>query len=227
MDTGVNNLDHMGRCMTPDEVSTLARQRYNAVGDAFFSDDELYTLQWAGQMELAVETLCIRKVFSTTTVVGQQEYAKPSTCISIKSVTYDGMKLIKITDRQDNELTLNNSMTTVQGTPQYYWEWGDNIELRSLPDDTKTLKIYCFSRPQTVSAITTLDVPVQYHPAIADYLIAKMAGKDKNFEAAQYYGGMWAQAKSDAKRQERKNIRGDAFSRVMTEEEMPTINGNV
>lgn len=207
--------------MTPGDIATYARQRYNAVNDTFFADTELYTMIWHAQMELARETYCIRKVYTTTTVVSQQEYQKPTTCFSVKRITYNGRKLFKITDREDDALTLNNQVTAATGTPQYYWEWDTAIELRPVPDDTQTLKIYSYDLPQQVSAGSTLDVPARYHQDIADFLNWQMCAKDKNFEAAAFYQNSWLKRVADAKRYERKLLRGDSFTHVLDEESLP------
>ncbi len=207
--------------MTPTELVTYARQRYNAVTDTFFSDTELYTLIWAAQTELAKETMCIRRVYTTTTVVSQQEYQKPAAAFSIKKITYNGQKLFKITDREDDALTLNNAVTTATGAPQYYWEWDTALELRPVPDDTLTLKIYTYDLPQIVTSVTTLDVPPAYQIGIADYMNWHMCNKEKNFQAGSQYQQMWMKNVADAKRQEKKRIRGDSFAHVLDEETLP------
>lgn len=207
--------------MTPGDVVTFARQKYNAATDDFFTDSEMYTAIYAAQMELAMETKCIRKVYSTTTVIGQQEYQRPTNAFSIKRITYNGLKLYKITDREDDAITLNNQTTTATGSPQYYSEWDTALELRPVPDTVNALKIYTFDMPGAVSAITTLDVPTRYHPFLAEYLVSQMATKDKNFQAAAQYAQMWAKRVQDAKRYEQKFLRGDAFSHVLDEENLP------
>jgi hypothetical protein len=185
--------------MTPSDVITFARQKYNAVTDTFFSDAELYTAIYAAEMELALESKCIRRVYTTSTVIGQQEYQRPTNAISIKRITYNGLKLYKITDREDDAITLNNQTTTATGSPQYYSEWDTALELRPVPDSVNTLKIYTFDAPSTVSAVTTLDVPTRYHPFLAEYLVSQMAAKDKNFQAAAQWSQIWAKRVSDSK----------------------------
>ncbi len=207
--------------MTPGDVITLARQKWNAVTDTFFSDAEFYTLLYAAQMELALETNCIRNVYTTTTVAGQQEYQKPTNAYAIKRVTYNGLKLYKITDREDDAITLNNQTTTATGAPQYYSEWGTAIELRPVPDSALTLKMFTYDMPSTVTAVTVFDVPTRYHVSLADYLVGHMATKEKNFSAAAQYMAMWMKKVQDAKRYEQKFLRGDAFSHVLDEENLP------
>ncbi len=207
--------------MTPGDIITLARQKWNAVTDTFYSDLELYTMIYNAEMDLALETFCIKKVYTTSTVISQQEYQKPTNAFSVKRIVCNGLKLYKITDREDDAITLNNQTTTATGSPQYYSEWGTAIELRPIPDTVVTLQIYTYDMPATVTSISVLDVPTMYHPGIADYLVAHMATKDKNFQAAAQYQTMWAKRVQDAKRYEQKFKRGDAFSHVLDEASLP------
>ncbi len=207
--------------MTPTDITTLARQKWNAVTDTFYSDAELYTMIYNAEMELALETFCIPMVYTTSTVASQQEYQKPTNAFAVKRIVCNGLKLYKITDREDDAITLNNQTTTATGSPQYYSEWGTALELRPIPDSVLTLKIYTYDMPSVVTAVTTLDVPTRYHVGIADYLVAHMATKDRNFQAAAQYQAMWAKRLQDAKRYEQKFKRGDAFSHVLDEASLP------
>ena len=203
--------------MTPTELEEYARQNFNAVGDTFYSQSEIFRHIFNAQMELARETNCIRNVYTTSTAIGTQEYDKPTNCLSIKRVSFNGVKLIPIDMREDDALTGNNAATTATGTPVYYFEWDDSIYLRPVPDAVGTLKIFSFDMPQEVSATSTLDVPERYHHDIADYILARMALKDKNTNLHQYYKALWNEAKDKAVRSERKILRGDAFRAVNDE----------
>lgn len=207
--------------MTPQEIGEYARQQWNAVSDAFFSDDELYRHVYAAQMELALHSDCIREILTTSTVASQQEYAKPTNCVKIKRITYDGLKLFKVSDREDDALTNNNSSTSTTGTPEYYYEWGDSIFLRPIPAAVGTLKIFSLNQPQEVTSLSTMEVPTRYHLKIADYLLWKMAAKEKNFEAASEFGALWQKHLKEAKDFERKALRGDSFATVGDENSLP------
>jgi hypothetical protein len=207
--------------MTPQEIGEYARQQWNAVGDQFFSDDELYRHVYAAQMELALHSDCIREILTTSTVADQQEYSKPTNCVKIKRITYNGLKLFKVTDREDDALTLNNSNTTSTGTPEFYSEWGDSVFLRPIPAEVGTLKIFSFNQPQEVTSLSTMEVPTRYHLKVADYLLWKMATKEKNFEAAGEYAALWLKHLKEARDFERKALRGDSFATVGDENTLP------
>jgi len=203
--------------MTPSELNTYCRQRYNATADNFFSDTELYSYMYDAQMQLARETKCIKAVYSSSTVASQNEYDKPSRSVSIKRVTYGGKKLVKINDKLDDYLTGGDQDTTSTGEPQYYWDWGTTIHLRPTPDAIGTLKIYSFDVPDTVLATGTFNVPLRYHLDLADFVLFMMALKDKNFDVAAIYERSWQTKLSNAKRYESKLARGDAWEGVIPE----------
>lgn len=207
--------------MTPQEIQEYARQQWNAVGDNFFSDDELYGHIYSAQMDLALKSDCIREIFTTSTVADQQEYAKPTNCVKIKRVTYDTMPLKKLTDREYYSQSLSNSTTTVTGTPSAYYEWGASIFLDPTPAEALTLKIFCFNQPQAVTSASTMEVPTRYHLKVADFLLWRMALKDKNFDAAAAFRDLWNAHVKEAQDFERKALRGDSFSTVGDENSLP------
>lgn len=207
--------------MTPAELNTYARSQWNASSDGFFTDTEMYTYMYDAAMQLARETKCIRNVYTTSTVVDQHEYTRPSRAIAIKRITYEGSKLTKTSDRVDDAMTLNQQETTSTGTPQYYWEWSTTLLLRPVPAAVGTIKIYSYDMPDVVSASSTFDVPTRYHLDMSLFLLAKIAAKDKNFGAAGAYQVAWEKAKTDIKRQEAKLLRGDEFATVIDESLLP------
>lgn len=211
--------------MAPDDIILQARQAYNAVGDSFFSAAELYNLIWQAEQILAIETKCIEDTLTTSTVASQHEYEKPSTCLSVKRVTYDGTSLIPIGFMEDDAVTGYSAATTQTGTPTYYYEWETSIFLRPIPNEVKTLKIWFHAKPQTVTAATTLEVPEEYHMMIVDFLLQHMFGKDGKAAMAAYHMGQWNIQVNRVRTWEAKKRRGnqaaavknlDAFSELST-----------
>lgn len=208
--------------MTLGDLVTFIRQQYNAVGDNFFSDAEIYSLIYAGCMELSRQTRCIRRVYTTSTVASQQEYTRPTNTVMIKRITYNGNKLYPVTMREDDSLTMSNSTTTATGTPQYYFEWSDSIYLRPVPSGVGTLKIFSINQPQAITSASTLEVPERYHLDLADYVLYRMAIKDKNPNTAAEYLSLWRDKVLQAIRFERMALRGDSFTHVQDEDLLPT-----
>jgi hypothetical protein len=201
--------------MTPDDVSGLARQRYNAVGDSFFADTELYNLLWQAQQILAMQTKCIEDVQTTTTVIGQHEYAMPTNAISIKRVTYNGISLIPINFTEDDIVTGFSAATTSTGQPAYYYEWEESIYLRPTPNEALTLKVWFFARPQTVSSTSTLDIKEEYQLGLVDFLLQHMFGKDGKDNMSAYHMNLWNQFVINVGSWEAKRRRGNSAAAVL------------
>lgn len=214
--------------MTPLEINTAARQRYNAVGDDFWSDAEIYNLIWQACLELANEGLLIERVFTTATVASQQEYDWPTNAIAIKRITYDGKKLDQISFREDDTLTLVNQGTAATGTPQCYVVWNNVFYLRPVPSTVGTLKVWAYVEPQTVSSTSTLEVPTEFHMSIVNFILSEMSAKNKNYEGFQHYRGLWEKDVIRAKKLAKRKMTGDAFQIVKNVDILPqTILGTV
>lgn len=204
--------------MTPAEVITAARNKYNSVSDTFFSDSELYHLVYEAEMQIAMECLAIERTFQTTTVSGTQEYDIPELAISIKRVQYDGKRLTRITESEDDVLTFNDQDTTTTGVPAYYQVWHESISLRPIPNDALTLKMWCYCEPDEVSATSVLDVPTFCHPRLVNFVVSEMALKDENTGIAQAYLAKWEQDKMDIKKWAQKKKTGDGYGHVQNED---------
>jgi hypothetical protein len=204
--------------MTPAEIEQAARERYNAVGETFWSQAEILNLIYAACLEISIETKCIERVYTTTTVASTQEYAFPTNAIAIKRVTYNGRKLKPTTFREDDSLTLDNSISTTTGTPAYYVVWNNTIILRPIPDSAVTLKIYSINEADEIDSTSTLEVPTFTHMRIVNYVVSEMYAKDKDFSSAGYYKKLWEQDKLEIKRWLRKRRRTDSFVGVQDEE---------
>lgn len=221
--------------MTPSDVIGFARGKYNAVGDAFFADLDLYQYVYEAQNELSVETECIETTDSSTlTVASQRVYNFPTYCMAIKRLEiFDSsgnpIKLEKITFREDDSISLLNSSSTTVGFPQFYETWNQQIYLRPIPDTSNLiLKFYYYKEPATVTAVSTLEVPSIFHMDLVNYVVREMYAKDQNAPMIAYWNGRWEQSKSKIKRWMQKRKRSDAFTVVQNEEALAvTITGPV
>jgi hypothetical protein len=200
--------------MTPTQIEQAARERYNAVGETFWSQSEMLSLIYAACLEISIETKCIERTYTTTTVASTQEYAFPTNTLAIKRVTYNGKKLMPITFREDDVLTLDNQSSTSTGTPQYYAVWNSTLILRPIPDAAQTLKIYSINEAQSLTIASTLEVPSFAHMRLVNYVVSEMYAKDKDFSSAAYYKKLWEQDKLEIKRWLRKTKRTDSFTGV-------------
>lgn len=206
--------------MTPTEIETAARNRYNSIGDSFFSSEEILSLMWDACLDITRECNLIERTYTTSTVASQQEYSFPTSTITIKRITYDGKKLKPISMREDDAITGLNQSTTSEGTPQYYFIWNETIYLRPIPSSIATLKIFTYNEPSQILTSSTLEIPTQFHLDLVDYIVSEMAAKDSNFTAAKYYADKWERSKTDVKKWQKRRLRGDSFATVQDEDAM-------
>lgn len=204
--------------MTITQLLTSARRRYNSVNDSFFADEELINILYDACLDFARTTLCIERVYTTSTVASQQEYDYPTSTIAIKRIQYDGKKLQPINMRQDDSITALNQSTTATGDPQYYYIYNETIYLRPIPAGVGTLKIWTYNEAQELTVSSTLEIPTQFHLDLVDYMASEMAAKDLNFTTAKYYLEKWERRKAEAKKWTQKKKRTDGFGSVMDEE---------
>ncbi len=173
--------------MTPLEIIETCRNSYNALNDNFYSESELLRQIELAQQELVHEGLIYEGSFEGSTIIGTQDYDYPTSLIAIKRVEYDGKKLQHISFRQDDQVTLYDSKTSLTGEPQFYMTWNNTIKLRPIPSAVATLKVMGYRNPDSVESTSVLDVPALFHPAIVCYVTKYMAAKDQNWP---YYDRM-------------------------------------
>jgi len=204
--------------MTVSEVLTAAKNKYNAIGDTFFSDAELLTLLYEACQKINKTAKIIEATYTTSTVASQQEYAYPSNTLEIKRITYNGRKLEPISMIEDDLLTGHNQSTTSTGTPATYFVWNETISLRPIPDSVGTLKIYSFNEPSVLTINSAIEVPTLFHMDLVNFMVSEMAAKDKQWEHARFYLDKFNVACVEALQYSRKKQRGDAMPVVQTEE---------
>lgn len=204
--------------MTPLELEEAARNRYNAIGDNFYSTDMIMDLIYQAQMELALEAFVIERKYTTTSTASTRAYAFPSNAFAIRRVEYDGDKIYPVSLEADPK----TSTTEISGRPRGYAIWNEELILYPTPDESsKEIVVYSYNRPQAVTTSSTLEVPVEYHLQMIDFLLSVMYGKDQNMQMANYHRELWEKSISRIKRQHAKKKRGDQFAVVRDIEDYP------
>lgn len=207
--------------MTPTQILASAKNKYNAVGDTFFSEAELLDFLFEACLDMAknVPNL-IEATYSTSTVANQQDYSYPTNTVTIKRITYAGQKLKPITMREDDSITGLDQSTTSTGTPQYYFIFNETISLRPIPSAVATLKIYSYNEPSSLVIGSSLEIPTQFHMDLVNFMVSAMAAKDSNLDMAIYYDNKWQKAIADCKKVIQRRKRGDSFNTVQDEDSM-------
>lgn len=194
--------------MTPQQVNTAIRQRYNAEGDDFFSDAMIWDIIYQAQMVMAQEAFVIERKYSSTSVAGTRELDYPTTAMALRRVEYDGEKILPVSLDEDPK----TSTTEVSGDPREYAIWNNEIILFPTPSTTgDTIVIYTYNEPQAVSDTSTLEVPSEYHLDIIDYGLSILYAKDGNMPMSQYHERRWEKGLERIKRTRAKKKRGDQF----------------
>ncbi len=208
--------------MTPSDIITSARDLYNASGDSFFADTQLYNWIWQGCHEFARKAWLIEATSTQNTVAGQQSYSYPTNALALKRVTVNGRKIKRVTGREDDAVTLSNQTATTMGWPSYYRDWNYTIYLRSIPDGVYSLGIdYYSDQPQITTGTDTLLIPVVFHFDLVDYLLWRMYAKDQNLASASAHAQLWQEHVKDAKSHKARLKRTDSFATVQSEDTLP------
>lgn len=219
--------------MTPAQVETAARRRYNSESSTFWSQDEVFKLIYEAELILARECNAIEGTdTSLTTTAGTRTYSVPATpaIISIKRVEVDGRKLQRIDFRDDDALTLYNAGTAQEGNAQYYTEWDGVLYLRPIPSESALqIKLYTYEEPAMLTTVsTTLSTPTRCHMRLVDYVTAQMAFKDENYDAHDRMIGRWDKFVEQERALAQKRKRADGFATVKIEETLgATVLGSV
>lgn len=204
--------------MTPSEIELVARRRYNAVNDTFWSQQEIFDYIYGACLEASDKAFAVERTYSTTTVADTQEYDYPSNAIAVKRATWNGRKLTRIDMIEDDVLTGMNQGTDDRGNPQYYWIWNNTISLRPIPSSAEALKLWTFNEPSPIiSATGVLEIPSLHHMRLVTYVLACMAEKDQNFTAADRHWAKWEKEVGEIRKSMVRVKRTDKFTTVKDE----------
>jgi len=208
--------------MLPTDILSAAKAAYNAVGDSFFSDSQIYNWTTQACNELAKKAFLIEQLYTTTTVAGQQSYNYPTDTIGLKRITVNGKKIKRITMRDDDAITLSNQQVTTQGWPIYYTDFDYTINLRPIPDASNyTLNIYSYNLHDPITATSSLEIPQLFHFDLVDYVLMRMYSQDKDFTSAAFYLNEWLRHVKDAIAYKQKLKRSDSFATIQSEDILP------
>jgi len=208
--------------VTPAQINTAIRQRYNAEGDLFFNPQMVWDLIYQAQMVMAHEAFVIERKYTSTSTAGTRELDYPTTAFAIRRIEYDGEKLTPVSIDQDPK----TSTTEITGDPRQYALWNNEIILYPTPSATGDLiTLYTYNEPQPVAENAVLEVPTEYHLDIIDYGLSLFYAKDGNPQMAAYHDNKWQRAVQRIKRTHAKRKQKDQLVVVRDYEDTPTPYG--
>jgi hypothetical protein len=186
--------------MTPAELESLARNKFNAANDSFFSSAELHSYIYVAALEASMELDCIESYATDTSVDGTRGYNFPTRAYKIKTVLYDDEVLTKLTLKEAEDLDIWDA--TDEGTPDSFYEWNNTIYLDPIPSTSAlTIGIYYYAyHPDVLVGSASLSLPVPIHPRLINKILADMYGKDQNTQMADYYLNLWENVDKPAMR---------------------------
>jgi len=206
--------------MTPSEIETASRRRYNAVNDTFFSQAEIFDLIYFAEQEMAQLDLIEGIDTSTTTVASTQSYAMPTSFIKIFRAKYNTTFLTKIDPSEEQILTMNISSTQT-GTPQYWYFYRQRVYLVPTPDAAQTLELWGNKEATVPVVATTLEVPSLFHGAIVNFCVAEMHAKDKQHNMFDRYRDRFDKDLVRVQQYVRMRKRAGRMASVKDEEQLP------
>lgn len=180
--------------MTPVQALATVRTQLNETTAAFWTDAEIMAYLWEGETILAGKIGGIQAATAHTTVTGTAAYAKPTNCLRIDRLTYNGKKLKKGDFRDRDSLDGTTYGSTLQSArPEMYVEWGVSVYLYPVPDDAKPLDYFFFKSPTvltaTASAFSLQEETLQ--AMLPDYAIWKGSMKDQELTRADRHKKYW------------------------------------
>jgi len=214
--------------MTPTDIETAARNKYNAIGDTFWSQSEILDLMYEGCLELCAEVDLIERTYTTVSVANQDEYDFPTGTEAVWLVKYNNKKVNKISKNEYDSLVNGTPTNFTSGYPTLWTEWNRTVVFYPTPTTAgDTIKLYSYNEPQPIDINSTLEIPSILHMSLTNKIVAEMLAKDENFGGAAYYQGLWEKTKERAKRLKSRRRRAQGFAVTINEDILPinTIGG--
>lgn len=211
--------------MTPQQVIDTVRFQFYETAAKFVSDNEVRSYMWQAEMLLASMLECTETTNSaTTTVIGTQEYAKPTNCALLQRVEWYGVKLKKIDLTDQDAIDFGGYGAAVAtGQCHSYYEYGSVIGLYPVPSSAQTLKFYYAAEPTlTTGASTAFTVAGPLTKYLADYVLYRLYAKDQDNGRAGFHNGLWEQGLINARQEWARIKRRDMHSVVRTEDFYPS-----
>jgi len=172
----------MGELTVTDIARRVRRQMGDEAG-VVLTDQTVYDWINDGMREIVLENDLLRWRATTNSVAGQANYAIPTDLLRFHSITYGGEALTEISlqDAQKIIPNIDDTTTYAKGTPQQFWQYGNEFFLYPAPASIKTIVIYYNRRPTPVTDLgNTPELSARYDNRLVEYCLAQAAEMDDN-----------------------------------------------
>lgn len=207
--------------LTAADILNRVRRQIDESTAAFWTDAEILDHIYDAECILS-QIAPIQKVYQTTSVAAQQNYALPEYCMEIKRITYKGEKLKKIDDREFDALTDRDQNSAESADPDFYWPFEREISLYPTPSTASdAIRVYCYARPVIYNAINQpILVDQEYASDLKAYILWMMFDKDSDSRADKWKGA-WESRLKEIRAHVARKKRGDAFAVQKDEDFFP------
>jgi hypothetical protein len=197
--------------ITISQMNDIIRQRYNAIGDQYFTDQYIYDLIFEAETQLAKQGYVIENTYTTTSVADTRELSYPQNTLGVREVRYDYDKLIKLPLIDDPKVNSSNPT----GTPTHYSVWDNVIILYPTPDTSgDTIQVRVYENAQNLTSTSTLNVPDEYQIDLVNFVLAHMSLKDTNIPLYREYMLLWNDCLNKAREQRAVREQADKSAQV-------------
>ena len=179
--------------MNVSEVITRVKRQFGDESGVQITDADV--IRWIndaqndiGQAQEILETTAVN-----TSVAGQGNYTIPDDIINLRSVHYDGSKLVAVS-MQDYDIYVRNWQddpnSPKSGIPDIFYVWATEINLFPIPANAGIeIKLFYSQFPQPVNnSADELTLPIKWHNRIVEYCLQQAYELDENFEASNLKG---------------------------------------
>lgn len=175
--------------MELSDVITRVQREFGDEASIQIEPDDI--LRWASDAVLRIAYQAETNIVTQPTissVIGQVSYDLDTRFLKAISVTYDGAILKKTTQSELDTISPGRTKAPIPtGTPYLYWIKGKKLFLHHAPGEAgKNIVVEYFARPSPIlDSDSDIDLPVEYHPEIVTYCLARARALDGDFREAQ------------------------------------------
>lgn len=172
--------------LTLSTIRSLVRDEINKTSTIVVTDTELNTIINDGYKDVAVKGLCYEKKFSFANIYANGRVV-PLTGNNIIRVTYVeyAISSSEVNGIQQIQPTTIGYVDDNDSTPQYWFQWGDNLVIEPIPNvGTYDINVYAACYPDeamSLDADTPHDLPESFHECIPKFAKAFVCLKLKRW----------------------------------------------
>jgi hypothetical protein len=176
--------------MISTDIITRIRRTFGDEASVQITDDDI--IRWIndGQREIAQAASCLETKLTGPYLPGNP-LEIPSNSLALSAVWWTDSEGKPVVLKHINFEEAQNSfdLTEEADTPVVYWTYGKTIYLYPIPTAARVISLFYIREPQVVTSInTTLEIPLQYHNRLLEYVLKQAYELDENMEAAALKG---------------------------------------